>query len=1488
MTMLFCFAFVAYLQAQSVNTECEGTSTEASDGAFTDGFKYRFTTNGTNITATFELLESKDGLVAFAQTYNPNFSERPMTQVEGNKFSLTFAGQTPGSTFRIACKFAFAGGLATTKILEYTVGTDCGNTLLNLPVDFENTTLDYQLVDFGGNASEIVADPTNPQNRVVKSIKTVGAEVWAGTTIGDASGFASAIPFKEGSTTMSVRVWSPKAGIPIRLKVEQAGNTDVSVETQTNSIIANEWQTLVFDFASPVEGAALDFAKQYNKVSIFFDFGTNGGAGEQTYYWDEVVFIAAEELDLPVDFESTTINYELTDFGGNISEIVADPTNADNKVVKIIKPLDAAGWAGTTIGGNSGFAKPVPFAVGATGITLRVWSPDAGTPVRIKIENYLNVTQSIETETNTSLAGEWETLVFNFANQAQGTEAINYDLNFNKASVFMNFGTEGNTAGEKTYYFDDMIFVGSVGGENPVDSALPVIPLDFESTSIEYGFENFAGGDLTRIANPQSNGINTSAFVGRMVKNAGEVYAGTLIPLATPIDFSQSKTFKVKVYMPRVGAKLLLKVENQSNPAISFEKEVTGTKANEWEELSFDYSGINPSESYQKLVLIFDLGTMGDGSANFTYLIDDVLLVAEGNGGGVVTVGQMDLPVTFDNEEVTYGLVGFGGADGTIVVDPTDANNKVARIIKSVDAQSWAGTTVTAVTEGVETGFANKIPFTAQNKKMSVRVWSPDAGIPVRLKVENYLSVNQSVETETKTTLAGQWETLVFDFANQAQGTEALNLALNFNKASLFFNFGTEGATAGEKTYYFDDIVFGTSATENPVTGQLPVIPMDFESGELAYDFLNFEGGELSRIANPQSSGINTSGFVAQMVKNPGEVFAGAVIPLASAIDFSKGKIFKVKVYMPRVGAKLLLKVENQTDGGIAFEKEVTGTKANEWEELTFDYSGINTLNSYQKVVLIFDLGTAGDGSANFTYLVDDIALVSDGENPVTSQLPVIPLDFESGDLKYDFLNFEGSELTRVFNPQVGGINTSGFVGQMIKYQGAVFAGTLIQLASPIDFSQGKIFKVKVFMPRVGAKLLLKVENQTNSEIAFEKEVAGTKANEWEELTFDYEAINTTNSYQKVVLIFDLGTVGDGSANFTYLLDDISLVADGSTPVETLAQMNVPVTFDGENVNYGLVGFGGADASSIVQDPTNSANKVAKVTKSDAAELWAGTTVTATSNGVQTGFSSKIPFTAENKKLSVRVWSPDAGIPVRLKVENHLNNEESVETETSTTVAGNWETLSFDFDNQVEGTAEFNISSSYNKLSIFFNFGKTGAEAGEKTYYFDDIEFGEQVACVNPPKPVITMTGVGTETIILTSSASEGNQWFFNGVIIPGANGMTLSVTDFGVFTVQVTLGDCKSEISNGTVLIVNGSEIRPIGSIRVFPNPTVDYVEVHGMNGALRSLEIIDMTGRSYAIPFVQIGDVYQVNMSGLSPGVYVLWIQQGNESFRTKIIKK
>ena len=167
---------------------------------------------------------------------------------------------------------------------------------------------------------------------------------------------------------------------------------------------------------------------------------------------------------------------------------------------------------------------------------------------------------------------------------------------------------------------------------------------------------------------------------------------------------------------------------------------------------------------------------------------------------------QMDLPVNFEGVAFEYGVIGFEGSEAsTIEVDPTDASNTVVRVIKSNAAQPWAGTTVTAPQQ---LGFATPIPFTSSQTKMSVRVWSPDAGIVVRLKVEKHNNPTISVETDAITTVANEWQTLVFDFANQGAGTAALNLSGLYDKASIFFNYGVDGATAGEKTYYFDDIEF--------------------------------------------------------------------------------------------------------------------------------------------------------------------------------------------------------------------------------------------------------------------------------------------------------------------------------------------------------------------------------------------------------------------------------------------------------------------------------------------------------------------------------------------------------------------------------------------------------------------------------------------------------------------------------------------------------
>ena len=72
-------------------------------------------------------MDNKDGVVAYAWTYNPNFAETAMTNIGGKKFSKTFTDQTLNSTFKVACKFAYAGGMSVTKTYEYTVGANCSD-----------------------------------------------------------------------------------------------------------------------------------------------------------------------------------------------------------------------------------------------------------------------------------------------------------------------------------------------------------------------------------------------------------------------------------------------------------------------------------------------------------------------------------------------------------------------------------------------------------------------------------------------------------------------------------------------------------------------------------------------------------------------------------------------------------------------------------------------------------------------------------------------------------------------------------------------------------------------------------------------------------------------------------------------------------------------------------------------------------------------------------------------------------------------------------------------------------------------------------------------------------------------------------------------------------------------------------------------------------------------------------------------------------------
>ncbi len=155
-----------------------------------------------------------------------------------------------------------------------------------------------------------------------------------------------------------------------------------------------------------------------------------------------------------------------------------------------------------------------------------------------------------------------------------------------------------------------------------------LLPMTFELPTVNYNWGDFGGSSTTVIPNPQRSGINTSATVGKIVKNPPEVWAGNYIILSKPLDFSVNKKIKVKVFAPRIGMRIWLQLERSGDNSFKEAKEVATTKANEWEELTFDFTGVinDNSKRLQNILFFLDDGTRGDGSPNYTILFDDIIL----------------------------------------------------------------------------------------------------------------------------------------------------------------------------------------------------------------------------------------------------------------------------------------------------------------------------------------------------------------------------------------------------------------------------------------------------------------------------------------------------------------------------------------------------------------------------------------------------------------------------------------------------------------------------------------------------------------------------------------------------------------------------------------------------------------------------------------------------------------------------------------------
>jgi len=226
-------------------------------------------------------------------------------------------------------------------------------------------------------------------------------------------------------------------------------------------------------------------------------------------------------------------------------------------------------------------------------------------------------------------------------------------------------------------------------------------------------------------------------------------------------------------------------------------------------------------------------------------------------------------------------------------------------------------------------------------------------------------------------------------------------------------------------------------------------------------------------------------------------------------------------------------------DDTTVFEDFQLGSTAEQWISLDMDLTGFNPKSNVGQIVLSGD----GPGNPPTNLYVDNMYFYRADGTDITPQAVSLPLDFElSNPANYTFSGFEGADSAIEGNPDPNGVNMSATVMRTTKSNGAqFFAGTLLDLDNPIDFSQTLNLSMKVWSPKEGIPIRLALERNDGTATQVFVDVNTTTNNAWEELIFDFNGVaNLSEDYNRIVVFMEFvqDLAGDGS---TYYFDDIRL-----------------------------------------------------------------------------------------------------------------------------------------------------------------------------------------------------------------------------------------------------------------------------------------------------------------------------------------------------------
>ena len=353
-----------------------------------------------------------------------------------------------------------------------------------------------------------------------------------------------------------------------------------------------------------------------------------------------------------------------------------------------------------------------------------------------------------------------------------------------------------------------------------------------------------------------------------------------------------------------------------------------------------------------------------------------------------------------------------------------------------------------------------------------------------------------------------------------------------------------------------------------------------------------------------------------------------------------------------------------------------------------------------------------------------------------TTSVATLNLTYKT-DSRFNFGGFGGVTGGRIANPIISGINTSCWVNNYARANGAQVWGGVgmgIQTTTNSNLDLGKInfstlskkgIRMKVYSSNANTKVVVRLEKnahdadgngEDDTKPLIADTVTMTKTNEWEEITFNFSHDGSGNEYGNFLIYFDRGTTT--AAN--YYFDDIRFV-DVTAIVKanftsSISDKTVTFTNTSANANSYAWKFGDGNTSTD-KDPTHTYASEGEYT----VQL------------VATGADNVTDTSKQKVKISAAAPSPV-----------------SIDFESAVTFESFGSKITF---SKIENPAKSGINTSDSVLKVEQESGTEGW-TGIKTDLADNIDFSSMKAF---KMKVYTAAPVGTTVRLKFEKDGDGN-----------------------------------------------------------------------------------------------------------------------------------